>query len=120
LNIAESLSFLLGRAGFHIVHSADGSDAVAQALTISPDVIILDLMLPGRSGFDIFKQLRAEPATKAIPVLMLTARGQSDDRRVAGELGIDAFITKPFDNANVIETALKLCGASQSAAPSTG
>lgn len=107
-NIAESLSFLLGRAGFDLMHSPTGEDALAQAKTISPDVVVLDLMLPTISGFDILKQLRGDLETQRIPVLMLTAKGQADDRRVAKELGVDAYMTKPFSNTEVVETVMQL------------
>lgn len=110
-NIAESLSFLLERAGFDLMHSETGEDALNQAKTISPDVIVLDLMLPTLSGFDILKELRADPQTRAVPVLMLTAKGQADDRRIATELGVDGFMTKPFSNTAVVDAVIDLSSA---------
>ena len=107
-NIAESLSFLLGRAGFDLVHSPTGEDALLQAKTISPDVIVLDLMLPTMSGFDVLKQLRGDFETKDAPILMLTAKGQADDRKNADKLGVDIFMTKPFANNEVVDAVIKL------------
>jgi DNA-binding response OmpR family regulator len=72
-----------------------------KVIAFPPDLIILDVMLPGRSGFDILRDVRADPATTAIPVMMLTARGQEKDRELALRLGANHFMTKPFSNAEV-------------------
>jgi DNA-binding response OmpR family regulator len=68
-------------------------------------------MLPGMSGFDLLRIIRAEEATAALPVLVLTAKGQASDRRTAEELGSSAFITKPFSNADIVERLSQLVGA---------
>jgi len=65
---------------------------------VRPDLVILDLMLPGISGLDILSQLRADPATRGLPVMMLTAKGQGRDREAAERAGADHFMTKPFSN----------------------
>ena len=67
-------------------------------------------MLPGRSGYDILRDLRAEPDTASLPVLMLTARGQSRDRDMAAEAGASRFMAKPFSNAEVLESIRALAG----------
>jgi DNA-binding response OmpR family regulator len=72
-----------------------------KVLAMPPDMIILDVMLPGRSGFDILRDLRAGDVTKDIPVMMLTARGQEKDRELAQRLGANHFMTKPFSNTEV-------------------
>jgi DNA-binding response OmpR family regulator len=76
-----------------------------------PRVLVLDIMLPRRSGFDVLKQVRADDALRTTPVLILTAKGQAKDRRTAEELGADGFITKPYANAEVIEEVRRLIGA---------
>ena len=100
-NIIEAISFILSRDGFTVHTHEDGETAMDKVLALPPDLIILDVMLPGRSGFDILRDLRAEPVTAKIPVMMLTARGQAKDRDLALRLGADHFMTKPFSNADV-------------------
>ncbi|MCO4826133.1 MAG: response regulator, partial [Amylibacter sp.] len=73
-----------------------------------PDLVILDVMLPGKSGFEILTELRANPQTKTLPVLMLTARGQSRDREMAEKAGASRFMTKPFSNAEVLDAVREL------------
>ena len=100
-NIIEAISFILSRDGWTVHTHEDGTSAMAKVLATPPDMIILDVMLPGRSGFDILRDLRAHDATKAIPVMMLTARGQEKDRELAIRLGANHFMTKPFSNTEV-------------------
>lgn len=109
-SIAESLRFLLVREGHTVSLARDGAEAVAMVRRARPDALVLDLMLPKRSGFDVLKDLRAEPDTRTLPVLMLTAKGQANDRKAAEDLGVDAFLTKPFANDEVIATVTRLLG----------
>lgn len=102
-NIIEAISYILSRDGWTVDTHANGHDAVDTVLAKAPDLVILDVMLPGRSGYDILTDLRAREATRALPVLMLTARGQSKDREMAERLGVSHFMTKPFSNAEVLE-----------------
>ena len=87
---------------------SNGVDAVAVVGREAPDILILDVMLPGRSGYDILSDLRADAATAALPVLMLTARGQSRDREMAERLGASRYMTKPFSNADVLQAVRDL------------
>lgn len=107
-HIIESLSFLLGRAGFEISTEMNGARALDHALDNPPDVMLLDVMLPEIDGFEMLRQLRADPRTMGLPVVMLTAKGQREDRERATRLGADVFITKPFSNAEVVETVVRL------------
>lgn len=109
-NIASALKFLLDHAGFRVDVEADGAEALGRIQKEGADVIILDVMLPNRSGFDILKDLRTG-AFPDLPVLMLTAKGQAQDRRTAEDLGVTAFMTKPFSNSDVIETVRRLAEA---------
>ena len=102
-NIIEAISFILMRDGWTVHTHSNGHDAVAAVSARKPDLVILDVMLPGRSGYDILTDLRAAPATRELPVLMLTARGQAKDRELAERLGASRFMTKPFSNAEVLE-----------------
>jgi DNA-binding response OmpR family regulator len=100
-NILEAISFILSRDGWTVHTHEDGETAMQKVIGFPPDMIILDVMLPGRSGFDILRDLRETDATKDIPVMMLTARGQEKDRELAMRLGANHFMTKPFSNADV-------------------
>ena len=91
--IAEPLIFGLQDAGFRVLHSTDGKEGIALARSASPDLILLDVMLPGMDGFSVCRVLRRE---STIPILMLTARGQEMDRVMGLELGADDYIVKPF------------------------
>lgn len=110
-NIIEAIGFILSRAGYQVFSHGDGATALDAVARETPDMLILDLMLPGRGGLDILRDLRAAPDTKALPVLMLTARGQKHDREQAERLGVSAFMTKPFSNADVLEQVQRLIGA---------
>ncbi len=107
-NIIEAISFILSRDGWTVHTHADGASANAKIRTTPPDLVILDVMLPGKSGFDILRDLRADDETASIPVLMLTARGQTRDREMAQRLGVTQFMTKPFSNAEVLESVRTL------------
>ncbi len=100
-NIIEAISFILSRDGWTVHTHEDGTTAMDKVNALPPHLIILDVMLPGRSGFDILRDLRANEPTKAIPVMMLTARGQAKDRELAARLGANHFMTKPFSNTEV-------------------
>ncbi|HKK35294.1 MAG TPA: response regulator [Paracoccaceae bacterium] len=107
-HIVESLRFLLRREGYAVDEAVDGETAVARLFETPADLMILDVMLPRLNGFDVLRRLRADPTLAATPVLMLTAKGQAQDRRTAEDLGVDAFITKPFSNRDVVEHVLRL------------
>lgn len=106
----ESLDFILRRAGWSIHAVTDGEAALDAVRRLLPRVVVLDVMLPRRSGFDVLKHIRADGQTRAIPVLILTAKGQQQDRRIAEELGADAFVTKPYANADVVGAVRHLLG----------
>lgn len=107
-SILESLDFILRRAGWSIASVTDGDAVLAALRRDRPKVLVLDVMLPRRSGFDVLKQVRADAALRSMPVLILTAKGQAQDRRVAEELGADAFVTKPYANADVVDEVRRL------------
>lgn len=101
-NIAEALSFLLEREGYAVTHVADGESGLAQMRLERPDAVLLDVMLPGRSGFEVLRAIRTDPALSETPVAMLTARGQAHDRQRAEAGGADVYMTKPFANREVV------------------
>jgi CheY-like chemotaxis protein len=87
---------LLEREGYTVAEARDGGQALDQVDRLAPDVIILDLNLPGLDGYSVLSQLRSRPATRDIPVMVLTAKGDEDNEVRVFELGADDFITKPF------------------------
>lgn len=101
-NIIEAIRFLLTREGWRVESHSNGADAVDVICRARPDLVILDMMLPGKSGMDILRELRAIADLAKLPVLMLTARGQSRDRDMAEKAGVSRFMTKPFSNSEVI------------------
>ena len=94
--IRDMLAFNLGRAGYEVLAAADGQEARRMIADGYPDVILMDWMLPGVSGLELTHQLKREAATKDIPVIMVTARAQEDDRVAGLDGGADDYITKPF------------------------
>ena len=102
-NITEAIRFLLTRDGWRVDAHANGADAVEVIRRARPDVVILDVMLPGKSGIDIIRDLRSSPECRDLPVLMLTARGQARDREMAERAGVSRFMTKPFSNEEVLD-----------------
>ena len=107
-SILDSLEFILKRAGMSCAAVTDGDLVIDAVRRLQPRAVVLDVMLPRRSGFEILKQLRADAMTTDLPVLILTAKGQAQDRRVAEELGATSFITKPYSNADVVATVQQL------------
>lgn len=102
VDIAELIGFNLERHHFipEIVH--DGQAGVDAAMKLQPELIVLDLMLPKKDGFTVFKELRNDKRTKHIPILMLTAKAQTEDRIAGLEIGADDYLTKPFSPKELI------------------
>ncbi|MFD1342941.1 response regulator transcription factor [Litorisediminicola beolgyonensis] len=107
-NIIEAISFILSRDGWTVKSHSNGADAAQVVEREKPDVVILDLMLPGKSGYDILREIRAREETAGLPVMMLTARGQPKDRELAERAGVSHFMTKPFSNAEMLEAVRAL------------
>ena len=97
--VSEVVARYLRHAGFEVQVVADGSAAVAHALANPPDLVVLDLMLPGIDGLEVFRQLRKQAP---VPVVMLTALGDETDRLVGLELGADDYVTKPFSPRELV------------------
>lgn len=95
-DIADLVGFNLERAGFEVIKAHDGITGVELAIQKRPDLIILDLMLPGKDGYGVFKEIRRDSRSREIPVIMLTARAQTEDRIQGLEAGADDYLTKPF------------------------
>lgn len=102
VDIADLVMFNLQRAGYEVLKSHDGIRGTELALAERPDLIILDLMLPGRDGYSVFREVRRDARTTHIPVIMLTARAQTEDRIQGLEAGADDYLTKPFSPKELV------------------
>lgn len=114
-NIVESLSFVFSREGWQVTAALDGDTAIERLLSAPPDILVLDVMLPPHSGFEVLKRVRSEPGLKHLPVIVLTAKGQEKDRHTALRLGADAFVTKPFSNRDIVQQVRDLAADKQGA-----
>ena len=111
----ELISFNLQNAGFQVVTAEDGAVALRKARSAAPDLVVLDLMLPEIDGLEVCKLLRRDPATSAIPILMLTAKASEVDRILGLELGADDYVTKPFSPRELVLRIRKLLERSKPA-----
>jgi len=109
-NIRNILDYTLHAEGFEVIPARDGEEAFVLAQSLRPDVIILDVMMPGVDGIATCRRLKADRRTARIPVIMLTARTTRADRRAGGDAGADAYMTKPFSPARLIAAVQDLLG----------
>jgi DNA-binding response OmpR family regulator len=94
--------------GHEVVTAVDGQDALDKVRADPPDLIILDVMMPNLNGWQVAEQLRAEEATRDIPIILLSARAMENDVRKGTELGADSYVTKPFDPIELMELVTRL------------
>ncbi|MGB8713295.1 MAG: response regulator [Onishia taeanensis] len=102
-NIVLSLEFLMQQAGFEVVTAEDGESALTRVAEAPPDLVLLDISLPGISGFDVLERLRANPTLTRLPIIMLTAHGREVEREKGLALGADDYITKPFSTQALVD-----------------
>jgi two-component system phosphate regulon response regulator PhoB len=101
-SLVTLLSYNLQSEGYTVVHTPSGTDAMMMMHEERPDIVILDWMLPGLAGIEICRQIRARPETKALPVIMLTARGEEGDRIRGLQTGADDYVVKPFSVSELV------------------
>lgn len=104
-SLAELIGFHFERAGFAVTRTGDGEEALILAEEVKPDLVLLDWMIEGISGIEVCRRLRRRPTTAQLPILMLTARGEEDDRVRGLETGADDYITKPFSPKELVARA---------------
>ncbi len=120
-SIVDILSFNLTKEGYDTIEALDGPTGLQLALEQNPDLVLLDLMLPGMSGFDVCRQIRQAGST--VPIVMLTAREEEDDKVLGLELGADDYITKPFKNRELmarVKANIRRMSMAPAAAPAKG
>src|SRR5450755_3500237 len=112
--IRQLIAVNLTLEGFDVVTAVDGKDCLDKVVEADPDVITLDVMMPRLDGWVTATQLRRNPETAGIKVVLITARAQEDDRDRGRQIGVDAYLTKPFDPAEMIRVVRELAGAPSS------
>ncbi len=109
-NIVESLSFLMKKAGFVVRVARDGNTAIRTIESEAPDLVLLDIMMPRRDGYEVCRTIRANPDWDNVRIIMLSAKGRDLDRRKGLELGADDYITKPFSTREIVERVHETLG----------
>ena len=109
-NIVESLSFLMKKAGFVVRVARDGNTAIRTIESEAPDLVLLDIMMPRRDGYEVCRTIRANPDWDDVRIIMLSAKGRDLDRRKGLELGADDYITKPFSTREIVERVHEILG----------
>lgn len=110
--LIRSLSYVLQREGYRVESAVDGQEAMAKIEALRPDLVFLDLMLPRLDGFQICRRVKDRPDLRSIYVIILTAKGQQEDRQKGLAAGADAFMTKPFSPKEIIRKLRQIFGSS--------
>jgi DNA-binding response OmpR family regulator len=110
-NILISLEFLMKREGFDVTVARDGIEALAAIVGQRPDLVLLDVMMPGKTGFEVCQEVRAQDGLKDIRILMLTAKGRDTDVAKGLALGADAYMTKPFSTRELVLKVREMLGS---------
>ena len=108
--IVHILDFSLGMEGYEVLTALDGEQALEKARAEHPDLIVLDIMMPKLDGYETCKMLKADEATRGIPVILLSAKGRNVDQKIGFEVGADDYITKPFSPRKLVERINAILG----------
>ena len=103
-NIATSLEFLMRGSDYDVQVARNGEEALLLAESFRPDVVLLDVMMPQRSGFDVCRKIRENPALRDMKIVMLTAKGRDVEKEKGLNLGANAYVTKPFSTKELMNT----------------
>lgn len=106
-NIVVSLKFLMKKAGFEIAVARDGDEALAEVERFRPDLVLLDVMMPRRDGYEVCQQLRASGWTE-LKIVLLTAKGREAEMAKGLSIGADEYVTKPFSTTELVDTVTRL------------
>lgn len=111
-NIVISLEFLMKREGFEVSVARDGEEALRKVEESTPDVMLLDVMMPKKTGYEVCQQIRANPSLSGVKIVMLTAKGRDTEVAKGLDLGADAYMTKPFSIKDLVAQVRALLGIS--------
>ena len=109
-NIIISLEFLMKKEGFEIAVAGDGDEALLKVASFEPDLVLLDVMMPKKSGYEVCEALRADPARAGLLILMLTAKGRDTEVAKGLAIGADAYVTKPFSTKDLVTKVKGMLG----------
>ncbi|HEX6828299.1 MAG TPA: response regulator [Burkholderiales bacterium] len=109
-NIVLSLEFLMQRAGYQVQVATNGEEALRFAAESCPDLLLLDIMLPRMSGFEVCQKVRENPACGAVKIIMLTAKGRDTEMAKGLAMGADAYVTKPFSTKDLLAQVKQILG----------
>ena len=109
-NIVASLEFLMEQAGFEVKLAANGQEALELVASFQPDLVLLDVMMPVKNGYEVCQSLKSDPATRAVKVVMLSAKGRDVEVAKGLELGADAYVTKPFSTRDLVAQIRDMLG----------
>ena len=109
-NIVISLEYLLKREGYRVLVARDGQEALDTIVREHPDLVLLDVMMPHKTGFEVCQAVRISPGVEATPILMLTARGRETDVAKGLALGANAYMTKPFSTRELVQKVAEMLG----------
>ena len=113
-NIVLSLQFIMKKAGLNVRVAKDGDQAIRELKKETPDVVLLDIMLPKRDGFSVCEMIKGNAEWSTVKVIMLTAKSREEDKQRAMELGADDYITKPFSTRELVERVMGMVGENES------
>ncbi len=100
--IVRLMEFILARQGHEMIVAVNGEEALQKIRAEQPDLVLLDIMMPRIDGYEVAQQLRADPATARLPIIMLSAKAQEEDIRRGVEVGVDKYVTKPFSPEHLV------------------
>ena len=109
-NIVTSLEFLMEQAGYETRIATNGHEALELAVSFQPDLVLLDIMFPAKSGYEVCQRLKSDPATRDIKVVIVSAKGRAVEVAKALELGADAYIAKPFSTRELVAKVREMLG----------
>jgi DNA-binding response OmpR family regulator len=109
-NIVASLEFLMEQAGYEVKTAADGNEALAAVASFAPDLVLLDVMMPGRSGYEVCERIKGDAATRGVKVVMISAKGRDVEVAKGLDLGADAYVTKPFSTRDLAAKVRDMLG----------
>jgi DNA-binding response OmpR family regulator len=109
-NIVAALDYLLRRSGYEVSVAATGDEALRQVEAFAPDLVLLDVMMPEKSGYEVCRRIRERPELSAVKIVMLSAKGREAEVSKGISLGADLYVTKPFSNAELVARIRELLG----------
>ena len=101
--VVRLMEFILARQGHQMLIAVNGEEALEQIRAHKPDLVLLDIMMPRIDGYEVARLLRADPETSGLPIIMLSAKAQTEDIRRGGEVGVNAYVTKPFSPKHLVQ-----------------